>query len=103
MRLIFEMYAGGSSYERVAKHLNAAGVEPPQTPRKKGIRSWCPSAIRDMLLNERYRGVLIYGRMRQEAKDPETGKGKEAGAPHLNGPCTGRSISGSCLTNFGRQ
>ena len=81
VRLMFELRAGGSSCERVAKHLNAAGVQPPQMPRKKGIRSWCPSAIRDMLLNERYRGVLIYGRMGQEAKDPETGQKKRSRRP----------------------
>jgi site-specific DNA recombinase len=53
VRLIFKMYADGNSYARIAKYLNAQNILPPQQPRKKGIRSWCPSAIREMLLNER--------------------------------------------------
>jgi DNA invertase Pin-like site-specific DNA recombinase len=70
--MIFRMYADGNSYERIAKHLNAAGVLSPQAPRKRGIRSWCPSAIREMLINERYRGIVHYG-MTEKLHHPETG------------------------------
>src|ERR1700722_8485164 len=41
---IFEMYAAGFSYSRVAKALNAEGVLSPQRPRTGTVRAWCPSA-----------------------------------------------------------
>jgi DNA invertase Pin-like site-specific DNA recombinase len=69
--LIFKMYAEGNSYERIAKFLNSASILSPQRPRKGGIRSWCPSAIREMLLNERYRGTVNWG-MTEKLKNPET-------------------------------
>ena len=69
---IFEMYAAGYSYARIAKTLNGEGVQSPQPPRKGKIRAWCPSAIREMLLNEKYRGVEIWNRtktVRNREKD----------------------------------
>jgi hypothetical protein len=69
---IFQMYATGNSYSRIAKTLNAEGVTSPQPPRKGKIRSWCPSAIREMLLNEKYRGVEVWNRtktIRNREKD----------------------------------
>lgn len=59
---IFEMYAAGCSYARIAKTLNAEGVLSPQPPRTGKVRAWCPSAIREMLLNEKYRGVDVWNR-----------------------------------------
>jgi DNA invertase Pin-like site-specific DNA recombinase len=73
IRRIFEMYAAGASYADVAKALNAEGVLSPQPPRKGNIRAWCPSAIREMLLNEKYRGVVIWNRT-QTIRNRETGK-----------------------------
>ena len=70
---IFEMYASGASYADIAKALNADGILSPQAPRKGKIRAWCPSAIREMLLNEKYRGVVIWNRM-QTVRNRETGK-----------------------------
>lgn len=69
---IFEMYAAGYSYARIAKTLNAEGVQSPQAPRKGKVRAWCPSAIREMLLNEKYRGVEVWNRtktVRNREKD----------------------------------
>ncbi|HWR14901.1 MAG TPA: recombinase family protein [Terriglobales bacterium] len=59
---IFEMYAAGYSYARVAKTLNQEGILSPQAPRKGRVRAWCPSAIREMLLNEKYKGVTVWNR-----------------------------------------
>jgi site-specific DNA recombinase len=59
---IFEMYAAGASYATIAKALNFEGVLSPQPPRRGKVRAWCPSAIREMLLNERYRGVRVWNR-----------------------------------------
>jgi site-specific DNA recombinase len=56
------MYAAGSSYSRIAKTLNAEGVLSPQRPRTGTVRGWCPSAIREMLLNEKYRGWVVWNR-----------------------------------------
>jgi hypothetical protein len=64
VRRIFEMYGAGSSYADIAKALNADGVLSPQAPRKGRVRAWCPSAIREMLLNEKYRGVVVWNRTR---------------------------------------
>lgn len=70
---IFEMYAAGASYADIAKALNAEGVLSPQPPHKGKIRAWCPSGIREMLLNERYRGVVIWNRT-QTIRNRETGR-----------------------------
>jgi DNA invertase Pin-like site-specific DNA recombinase len=71
VRRIFEMYAHGYSYERIAKQLNQEGVTTRQPVRTRCVRSWSHTGIRDMLFNERYRGRVIYGRTTTE-KDPET-------------------------------
>lgn len=70
---IFTMYADGSSLATIAKTLNAEGVQAPQPPRNRQIRAWCPSSIREMLRNERYRGVFVWNRTRKE-RNPETGR-----------------------------
>ena len=70
---VFQMYADGNSLARIAKILNAEKVEAPQPPRTRQIRAWHPTAIREMLRNERYRGVFIWNRTRKE-RNPETGR-----------------------------
>lgn len=77
---IFEMYAASASYADVAKALNADGILSPQAPRKGKIRAWCPSAIREMLLNEKYRGVVIWNRT-QTIRNRETGKTEQRPRP----------------------
>jgi site-specific DNA recombinase len=72
VRRIFTLYASGHSLKNVAKRLNAEGVASPQ-PRKGRPQSWCPSSIRTILHNERYRGVVSWGRTRKE-RDPQTGR-----------------------------
>lgn len=70
---IFSMYADGNSLATIAKALNAEGVTAPQPPRNRQIRAWCPSSIREMLRNERYRGVFVWNRTKKE-RNPETGR-----------------------------
>jgi site-specific DNA recombinase len=62
VRRIFEMYAGGNSLQKIAKQLNAEGVVSPQPQKGRISRSWCPSSIRTILRNERYRGRVIWGK-----------------------------------------
>jgi site-specific DNA recombinase len=62
VRRIFEMYAGGNSLQKIAKQLNAEGVISPQPQKGRISRSWCPSSIRTILRNERYRGRVIWGK-----------------------------------------
>jgi len=62
VRRIFELYAGGNSLQRIAKQLNAESVVSPQPQMGRISRSWCPSSIRTILRNERYRGRAIWGK-----------------------------------------
>ena len=70
---IFEMCADGMSLAQMAKKLNADGILSPQPPRGRNQRSWVTSSIREILHNERYRGVLVWNRTKKE-RNPETGK-----------------------------
>jgi site-specific DNA recombinase len=62
VRRIFQMYADGNSLQRIAKQLNAEKVVSPQPQKGRISRSWCPSSIRVILRNERYRGHVIWGK-----------------------------------------
>src|SRR6202047_4659416 len=62
VRRIFEMYAGGNSLQKIAKQLNAEKVISPQPQKGRISRSWCPSSIRTILRNERFRGQVIWGK-----------------------------------------
>jgi site-specific DNA recombinase len=75
VRRIFQMAADGWGVDRIAKTLTAERVPP---PRATG-RGWAPSAVRAILRNEVYRGVIVYGRSErvyrsgrrgQERRDP---------------------------------
>jgi hypothetical protein len=66
VRQIFSLYAAGDGILAIAKRLNAEGVP---TPRPRGHqrhrpRSWSPSAIREMLRHDLYRGELVWNRSR---------------------------------------
>ncbi len=58
VRRIFELCATGCGLTRIAKTLNAAATAP---PRSHG-RGWAPTAIREMLHRELYRGVIVWNR-----------------------------------------
>jgi site-specific DNA recombinase len=70
---IFQMYAEGAGLGQIARKLNEDGVPSPQGPKTQLVRSWCPSSIRSMLRNERYRGVCIWNRT-EKRRNPETGR-----------------------------
>ena len=72
IRRMFERYAGGHSMKRVAIDLNRDGVVSPQ-PREGRPQSWAQSSVRHILLNERYRGVVLWGKTKK-IRSPETGK-----------------------------
>jgi site-specific DNA recombinase len=72
VRTIFQRYAGGESMKRIAIYLNDKGIKSPQPQKGRVSRSWCPSSVRHILLNERYRGIVIWGRT-AKVRSPETG------------------------------
>lgn len=73
IRRIYERYASGHSMKRIAIDLNHDGILSPEPQRARKSRSWAQSSIRHILLNERYRGVVVWGKTKKE-KSPETGK-----------------------------
>ncbi len=58
VRRIFQMYAKGLGLKKIAKTLNAEGVTPP----RQDARGWAPTAIREMLHRELYRGVIVWNK-----------------------------------------
>lgn len=58
---IFTRYSRGAGLRSIAKELNARAVAPPRAG-KRGTGSWSPSGLHTMLRNEKYRGVIIWGR-----------------------------------------
>jgi site-specific DNA recombinase len=73
VRRIFERYAAGDSLKRVALDLNDEGIPSPQPQKGRVSQSWCPSSIRHILHNERYRGIVIWGKT-FKLRSQETGK-----------------------------
>jgi site-specific DNA recombinase len=57
---MWEMTAAGHGLVRIAKTSNREGIPFP------GGHGWSPSALRAMLYNEHYAGVLVYGKTRWE-------------------------------------
>ena len=70
---IFEMYAAGNGFATIAKQLNHEGIPSPPIARNRLNRAWSRYTIREMLLNEKYRGVSIWNRTKK-MRNPETGK-----------------------------
>ena len=64
VRKIFERYAAGHSMKRIAIDLNGERILSPQ-PRAGRLQSWAQSSVRHILLNERYRGVVLWGKTRK--------------------------------------
>lgn len=73
VRRIFDRYAVGHSLKRIAIELNRDGVTSPQPQKGRIARSWCPSSVRHILHNERYRGLVIWGKT-CKVRSHETGK-----------------------------
>jgi hypothetical protein len=96
VRRVFEMYAKGKSLSVIAKTLNAEGVPAPQGTRRQAESGWFPSAIREMLRNERYRGFsfgIELGRNETQRQD----KRLAVLVPKLSG-CVPRFRNGGSLT-----
>jgi site-specific DNA recombinase len=72
VRRIFERYASGDSMKRIAIELNRDGISSPQA-RPGRSQSWAQSSVRHILLNERYRGIVFWGKTKK-IRSPETGK-----------------------------
>ena len=70
---IFERYAAGDSLKRIAIDLNDEGILSPQPQKGRVSRSWCPSSVRHILWNDRYRGLVIWAKTRK-LRSPFTGK-----------------------------
>ncbi|MGC1781725.1 MAG: recombinase family protein [Acidobacteriaceae bacterium] len=81
VRQIFQMYARGEGgYTYITQCLNERGVLSPRKAQKNVVRGWNHAAVRNILDNERYRGRVIFGRMKT-TRDPETGKIKHRKRP----------------------
>src|SRR5579859_2339960 len=70
---IFERYTQGHSLKKIAQDLNAEAVLSPRPQRGRIQRSWCPSSVRTILYNERYRGHVVWGKTKK-IRSPKTGK-----------------------------
>ncbi len=64
VRRIFELYLEDLGIKAIAHRLNAEGVRAPSAGRR-GSGSWAPGAVRTVLLNPRYRGVYVHGRIKK--------------------------------------
>jgi site-specific DNA recombinase len=64
VRDIFSMFVSGMGYRGIAHELNAKGVPSPRAG-SRGTGSWAPSAVRTIIVNDRYRGLLRYGRFKK--------------------------------------
>ena len=58
---IFEQCMQGLGLRRIAHDLNAAALPAPR-PSKGGPQGWSPSAVRDVLHRDLYRGVIVWNR-----------------------------------------
>ena len=73
IRRIFRMYADGQGLAAIAKTLNEERVPAPRPQKGRALQAWGPSSIREMLRNERYRGVHVWNRT-EKLRNPETGR-----------------------------
>ena len=73
VRRLFERYAAGDSLKRIAIDLNSERIASPQPQKGRVSQSWCPSSVRHILHNERYRGVIFWGKT-YKLRSQETGK-----------------------------
>jgi DNA invertase Pin-like site-specific DNA recombinase len=69
VRRVFTMSAEGNGITKIAHKLNA-------DPATRSLRKWSPPGVRDMLHNDTYRGVVIFGRTRTKVVDSKYVKEK---------------------------
>ncbi len=65
VRQIFQMYANGMGLAQIAIRLNREGVASPAAAKNQLRQDWSRYTIREMLHNERYRGVLVWERTKR--------------------------------------
>ncbi len=73
VRRIFQMYASGAGLAAIAKLLNQEGVLAPKPAKNRNTQAWSRYTIREMLHNEKYRGIVIWNRTKK-TRNPETGR-----------------------------
>jgi hypothetical protein len=64
VRRIFEMSAEGASLKTIAKTLNSEALPSPRPRQGRFASGWCPTAIRELLRNEKYIGKIVWNRNR---------------------------------------
>jgi site-specific DNA recombinase len=64
VRRIYNECLAGRGLKQIAHRLNHEGIPAPSAGRR-GSGSWAPSAVRTILLNIRYRGVYLHGRIKK--------------------------------------
>ena len=64
VRRIFDEFLAGHGIKTIAHRLNNDGVRAPAAGRR-GSGSWASGAVRTVLLNPRYRGVYMHGRIKK--------------------------------------
>jgi site-specific DNA recombinase len=73
VRRIFGLYSRGCGLKQIAKLLNDEHVPSPQPQAGRISQSWCPSSLRVILHNDRYRGVVIWGKTKK-VRSADNGK-----------------------------
>jgi site-specific DNA recombinase len=74
VRRIFELFSEGHSLWRIAVRLNQEGIPRDSQFRSRGNgKGWPNDAIKTILHNEKYKGVYVWNRKRQQVH-PKTGK-----------------------------
>ena len=70
VRRIFTMAAEGKGLLRIAKTLNAEGIKNPTGQSRNGTAKsaglWSSTGVREILHRDLYRGVVVYGKTRNE-------------------------------------
>lgn len=59
VRQIFDMYAGGLGFTRIAKRLNEEGVPAP----RHSPHGWAPTAVREILHRPLYKGEIVWNQL----------------------------------------
>ena len=70
---IFQMYANGAGLASITKQLNEEGVPAPKPAKNRNVQAWSRYTIREMLHNEKYRGIVVWNRAKK-SRNPETGR-----------------------------
>jgi len=77
VREIFDRYAAGEGYARIAKTLNAIHASSPR-PTEHKPAGWSPSSVRSILRRDLYRGVVVWN---QSQKRDQWGRQRQTARP----------------------